>query len=218
MGKQKKEKLNDTRQPVIKSFEQYIQANGKRPRSYTEFCEVQKLKPEEAHAHYRTLVALEKAVWLHWFNETLSVLASSEEYKDYSARERLLSFYYTWMDTVKPFDDYMKTAPTLPKLFSGVDWFLADIQRAFLNYVKELVQLAAANGEIMKRPLVQNYYDNALWQQFLFIMNYRLKDKSEEKTKTDEAIERSVNLFFELAGRNQLDSILDFGKFLFKKN
>lgn len=218
MGKQKKEKFNDSKQAVIESFERYVQTNGKRPRSFTEFCEAQKLKPKEARTYFSTLAALEKAVWLHWFEETLSVLANSEEYKDYSARERLLSFYYTWMDTVKPFDDYMKTAPTLPKLFSGVDWFLADLQRAFLKYAKDLVQLAATNEEIMKRPLVQNYYDNALWQQFLFIMNYWLKDKSEEQTKTDEAIERSVNLFFELAGRNQLDSILDFGKFLFKKN
>jgi len=218
MGKQKKTKPDESKHAVVNSFTQYIQRAGKRPRSFTEFCEAQELKPEEARTHYRTLAALEKAVWLHWFEETLSVLANSEEYKDYSARERLLSFYYTWMDTVKPFSDYMKTAPTLPKLFSGVDWFLADMQRAFLKYAKELVQLAASNEEIMKRPIVQNYYDNALWQQFLFIMNYWLKDKSEEQTKTDEAIERAVNLILELAGRNQLDSILDFGKFLFKKN
>lgn len=202
----------------LKAFTDYVQREGRRPRSLTEFCEVQKLAAENMRIYFSTLASLEKAVWLQWFEETLAVLANSGEYKNYSARERLLSFYYTWMDTVKPFRKYMQSAPALPELFSGVDWFLADVQRAFLKYAKELVQLAAGNEEIMKRPLVQNYYDRALWQQFLFIMNYWLKDKSEEQTKTDEAIERSVNLFFELAGRNQMDSIIDFGKFLFKKN
>ncbi len=37
MGKQKKEKFNDSKQAVIESFERYVQTNGKRPRSFTEF-------------------------------------------------------------------------------------------------------------------------------------------------------------------------------------
>ena len=219
MGKHKKSKPRSTDDAeFLNAFTEYVQREGKRPRSFTDFCESQHFTAEQVKVRYKTLSALEKAAWLHWYEETISILADSADYKNYSARERLLSFYYTWMDTVKPLRNYMKTAPALPKLFSGVDWFLADIQKAYLRYAKEIVHLAAANEEIMKRFVLQNFYDKALWLQFLFIMNYWLKDKSEDQTKSDEVIERSVNLFFELASRNQLDSILDFGKFLFKKN
>lgn len=199
-------------------FKEQIRNSGRRPRSLVNFCEMQNINIQQTRKIYRTLTALEKAVWLHWFNETLSVLERSEEYKQYSARERLLSFYYSWTDTIKPFRPYLKSAPALPQLFSGVDWFLADIRSAFLKYAKEIVQFAASNEEIMLRPVFRNYYENALWQQFLFVMNYWLNDKSNEQAKTDEAIERVVHLFFDLAGRNQLDSIFDFGKFLLKSN
>lgn len=217
MGKKKKETTDDRKQVLLGLFAQYLREKGRRPRSFARFCQAYELDAEETRTSFPTITSMEKAVWLHWFEETLHVLADSAEYKNYSARERLLSFYYTWMETIQPFSGYIRSAPALPRLFSGMDWFLADMQRAFLKYANELVQLAASNDEIMKRPVITNFYNQALWQQFLFVMNYRLKDTSSGQAKTDEAIERAVNLSFELAGRNQIDSLVDFGKFLLKK-
>ncbi len=197
------------------AFLEFVKDKGRRPKSVSEFCRGQEVDRESFRTHFSTLAALEKDLWKNWFYDTISVLENSPEYHEYSARERLLSFYYTWMETIKPAREYLKVAPVLPQLYSGVDWFLTDAEGEFLNYTKGLIQLAATNQEIVKRPLLQNYYNKALWQQFLFIMNYWIKDKSEEQAKTDEAIERAVNLFFELAGRTQADAIFDFGKFLF---
>ncbi|MFN9518224.1 MAG: TetR/AcrR family transcriptional regulator, partial [Bacteroidota bacterium] len=56
----------------------------------------------------------------------------------------------------------------------------------------------------------------ALWANLLFVMGFWLKDSSNAFEKTDEAIERSVNLAFDLMGRSPLDSMIEFGKFLFQ--
>jgi hypothetical protein len=50
----------------------------------------------------------------------------------------------------------------------------------------------------------------------LFVTDFWLKDKSPGFEKTDEAIERSLNLAFDLMGKSPLDSMLEFGKFLFQ--
>ena len=59
-------------------------------------------------------------------------------------------------------------------------------------------------------------YADGLWVNFVFIINFWLKDNSKGFEKTDEAIERSVNLAFDLMGKSALDAALDFGKFLFQ--
>jgi hypothetical protein len=43
-----------------------------------------------------------------------------------------------------------------------------------------------------------------------------MKDHSKAFEKTDEAIERSINLSFDMLGKSPLDSALEFGKFLFQ--
>jgi hypothetical protein len=51
---------------------------------------------------------------------------------------------------------------------------------------------------------------------FLFVLTFWLNDNSKGFEKTDESIERSVNLAFDLMGKSALDAALDFGKFLFQ--
>src|SRR5436853_7646442 len=111
MREEKKTKSSPTDSTkILTAFTGYLQKTGKRPGSISEFCKSQALAEDDVRAHFKTVAALEKAAWLHWFEETLAVLASSDDYKDYTARERLLSFYYTWMETVKPLQAYMKSA------------------------------------------------------------------------------------------------------------
>jgi hypothetical protein len=50
----------------------------------------------------------------------------------------------------------------------------------------------------------------------LFWWFYVLKDDSKDFEKTDAAIEKSVQLSFELIGKGVLDVAIDFGKFLFQ--
>jgi hypothetical protein len=70
--------------------------------------------------------------------------------------------------------------------------------------------------EIEERKFISNKYGDAAWLNLLFVTDFWLKDKSSGFEKTDEAIERSVNLAFDLIGKSPLDSIIEFGKFLFQ--
>ena len=64
---------------------------------------------------------------------------------------------------------------------------------------------------------ITDRYDEALWLQVMFVFRFWLKDDSPGFwKKTDAAIEKSVNLAFDLMGKSAVDSFVDFAKFLFQ--
>lgn len=56
----------------------------------------------------------------------------------------------------------------------------------------------------------------AIWGQFLLILKYWMEDDSPGFEKTDLFIEKSTKVGFDLMNVSQLESVIDFGKFLFK--
>ena len=50
-----------------------------------------------------------------------------------------------------------------------------------------------------------------------FLMKFWIEDTSEQFEKTDAAIEKSVNTAFDVFDNTPLDTLLDFGKFLWKE-
>jgi hypothetical protein len=54
-----------------------------------------------------------------------------------------------------------------------------------------------------------------MWFKLLFLTDFWIRDTSKGFENTDAAVEKSVNLIFELMGQNTLDYIVDFAKFMF---
>lgn len=213
----KEEQEADGSSVLQQAYLNYIEKYNKRPASGRELCEEAELSLELFNEHYKNLAALEKAMWLRWFNETITVLQSSEEYTEYLAQEKLFAFLYTWLETIEPHLNYIKLAPRFFNIFRPDELVLYDFKQAYLAYTAQLAEQAKENGELKSRPVIESFYNDAFWTQLIFTLNYWMKDESEDKVKTDEAIERSVSLAFEWMGRNPIDSILEFGKFLFEK-
>jgi hypothetical protein len=55
-----------------------------------------------------------------------------------------------------------------------------------------------------------------LWIQFGFVLNFWINDNSAGFEKTDEAIEKGVNVTFDLFQRSPIDNLFEYGKFLAK--
>lgn len=212
-----KKKVSKGPKDIQQAYLEFVNNRGKRPGSARELCEETQIDLELFNQHFKNLIAVEKSLWLSWYNETLEVLESSEEYAQYSAQERLFAFLYTWLETLEPHIEYIKLAPRYFNIFRPDELVLLDFKKAYMAYTADLTELAKANGELLNRPVIERTYPDAFWTQLIFTLNYWVKDESEDKAKTDEAIERSVSLAFEWMGRNPLDSILEFGKFLIEK-
>ncbi|HSI75352.1 MAG TPA: TetR family transcriptional regulator C-terminal domain-containing protein, partial [Lunatimonas sp.] len=151
------------------------------------------------------------------FDRTVAELEGQEVYPSYTAREKLLGFFFTWIEHLK------KNRSYLLSLYGGK----ADLRnpipqeiKSFKSKVKEFANEIILEGketeEIANRPYISDRYDEAIWLQVLFVFQFWIKDMSPGFEKTDAAIEKSVNLAFDLMGKSAVDSFVDFAKFLYQ--
>jgi len=194
----------------------FVTERKSRPTSIYELAKFLGKDKETIQKQYKNIAAIEGEVWKGFMEETLLRLNAEPAYAEYVARERLLAFYFTLLEVIAPYRNYIKLAPLATSaLHFGADP-LADFKKAFAVYIQGLVNLGIETGEVEQRTFVTDKYKDALWAQFLFILNFWTKDESENFEKTDEAVERSVNLSLDLMARGPLDSLMEFGQFLFK--
>jgi DNA polymerase III delta prime subunit len=95
---------------------------------------------------------------------------------------------------------------------NGVD----TIRNKVISFSQTILNEGMQSKEITERKFISDKYADAQWLNLLFITNFWVNDHSINFEKSDEAIEKSVNLAFDLMGQTALDSMLNFGKFLFQ--
>ena len=200
---------------LLKNYKEYVLINGERPASVFTFTNDLKLNEQQFYEYFGSFNALERYIWKGYVSNTIEVIEQEEVYNEYSVREKLLSFYYSLIEVLKAdrsfvqytFSNIKRTALTPP--------FLVDFKQRYKEYVQSLVAEGFEREEIVKRPVIGNKYDDGLWLQVMFIIDFWLKDDSAMFENTDAAIEKSVNLSFELMGKGTLDMMIDFAKFLY---
>jgi hypothetical protein len=70
------------------------------------------------------------------------------------------------------------------------------------------------SNELSERKFFSNRYKDALWVQLVFVLHFWINDSSTGFEKTDEAIEKGVNVTFDLFQRSPIDNLIEYGKFL----
>lgn len=213
----KKTSKKDYRQLIVEGFVAHVLEHGKEPASIFKFAKDLKIKEEEVYNYFTSFESVKSAIWVALFEETQRQLEEQEVYKEYSVREKFLAFLYTWIEELKKnrsyllclYQDKSSTFKSLPK-------DSRDFKEKFSDFASELVMEGKETQEIASRPFISEKYDEALWMQVGFVFRYWLDDRSPRFEKTDAAIEKSVNLAFDLMGKSALDSFLDFAKFLYQ--
>lgn len=209
--------VKDTRAEILDGFRLYVLEHGKIPPSVYKFAEILHIQETEFFAHFTSFGALQSALWVESFDRTLANLYAQEIYRDYSAREKLLAFFFTWIEELKNERSYLLVVYDQSHPLSKFPPpEIRQFKALFKDYTKSILMEGTASEEIAKRPLITDQYDEALWIQVWFIFRFWIRDSSTSFEKTDVAIEKSVHLAFDLMGKNSLDSMVDFAKFLFQ--
>lgn len=174
------------------------------------------MSEDEFYKHFASFQALEESLLADTWKNVTDKLSSDETYAGYSAREKMLALFYAWFEQARSIRSYLllknKTAP-LNRPDGG---FLKSMRETFENFSKGIINDGHDSKEVIKRPLVGEQYQKAIWLQFVFLNGFWLGDQSANFSKTDAAVEKSVELAFSLMGQTTFDAMLDFGKFLFE--
>lgn len=187
------------------------------PESVYLFTKAAHIEESEFYNHFSSLGALEAEIYKQWFEEAFTQSKSSEPWQGYTSREKVLAVYFTFIEVLKShrsFAIFLKNRDVmkLPKWPS----YLNALHHAFTQHINPVLIEGIDSKEIEARKFIDEKYVQAMWLNFLFVLSFWLNDESERFEKTDAAIEKSVNLAFDLMGKSALDAALDFGKFLFQ--
>ncbi len=207
----------DKSEKIKQAYIEFFLENGTQPPSVYSFTKKLKMKEVEFYDHYNSFELLESDIWKGFLKETISKIESDAVYATYSVREKLLAFYYTWIETLKNNRSYTsQTWRLIDKRKLKTPIFMTDLKVGFKEYARDLVMEGKESQEVTPRRFLDERYPDAFWLQFLMILDFWVKDKSKGFENTDAMIEKSVNTSFELLGSTVLDSVLDFAKFMYQ--
>lgn len=203
-----------TAQQIKYGYIDYVLTHDEQPKSVYIFVKKLKITEAEFYEFYGSFESIEKTIWVELTAETIDTIRQQEVWNQYSSRERMLSFFYSYVELLKKQRSFIvyslkkhTTRFATPDVLSGV-------KPIFENFADELISEGLENGELADRKFLTKRYKDALWIQFAFIVNFWINDDSAGFEKTDEAIEKGINVTFDLFQRSPIDNLLEYGKFL----
>jgi hypothetical protein len=205
-----------TTESIRKAYIDYVLTQGEEPKSVYVFAKKNKMTEAEFYNHFGSFKALEQQIWAEVANKTLAEIKGQDVWAQYSAREKALSYFYAFFELLKQQRSFavysVKKQPkgiTTPPVF-------ADLREVFENFCTEILSEGIESGELSDRKFFSKRYKDALWVQFGFVLHFWINDNSTGFEKTDEAIEKGVNVTFDLFQRSPIDNLFEYGKFLAK--
>ncbi len=208
----------DKAEILRRAYMEYLLTNGHRPASVFLFAKKLKLSEAEFYENYNSFDQLEGDVWLQFFEQARRQVEAEPVYAQYSVREKLLAFYYTWIEMLKANRSFVLLTVGEGRRRTGRQFLpkLVGFRKGFTNYITDLLLEGRESREVKQRPFVTDRYPDIFYGQALFLLDFWVRDTSKGFEKTDTAIEKTVNTSFDLIGASALDSVFDLAKFMYQ--
>lgn len=188
------------------------------PHSIYKFCKQHKIKEDEFYALFGSFDALRKAIWNTFFANTIALLQQNEEYGSFSNKDKMLTFFFTFFELLTLNRSYVLfTLEGDQKMLEKLSE-LKGLRKHVKAFASELVEAANADKTLRVTKRSPAIFSEGAWVQFLFLLKFWMDDSSAGFEKTDLAIEKSVTTIFNVFDKTPLESLIDFGKFLYKEN
>lgn len=199
---------------IKKTYIDHVLTHGKAPDSVYLFAKKLKITESEFYQSFASFTAIERSIWADLMLEAITQVKAGEEWRTFSAREKMLSFFYSfteWLKTQRSFVIY--TLNNKPSRLAAPS-ALAEVKPLFESFSEDIVLEGLDSGELADRKFFSKRYKDALWLQYILILDFWKNDDSPGFEKTDEAIEKGINVTFDLFQRSPLDQLFEYGKFI----
>ncbi|MCS6822374.1 MAG: TetR family transcriptional regulator C-terminal domain-containing protein [Microscillaceae bacterium] len=205
-----------SKEQIIEGFIKYALENEKYPKSAYQLAKFIGITEKDFYQYFGSIQAVESAIWVSFFEITLKTIEADEVYAKYSVREKLLAFYYMWLETLKENRSYILFATENLQPTQLIPAYLKEFREKFTTYVENLLAEGKETGEVASRQFIDRSYPFIFWMQALLILRFWLKDTSKNFEQTDAFVEKAVNFAFDFVGKTVFDSAFDFAKFVFQ--
>jgi hypothetical protein len=207
-----------TIESIQSAYIDYVLTEGHEPQSVYLFAKNNQMTEEEFYRFFGSFEAVEQNIWANFGKRTVTEIKTQEIWPQYSAREKALSFFYSFFELLKSNRSF--AVYSLKKRQRGLSTprVLDNLKTIFENFADEILRDGIESGELTDRKFFSKRYKDGLWMQFGFVLKFWMNDNSAGFEKTDEAIEKGLNVTFDLFQRSPIDNLIDYGKFLAKNS
>ncbi|RCS27648.1 TetR/AcrR family transcriptional regulator [Polaribacter sp. WD7] len=210
-------KKNITKDNIITWYMEFVLENNHQPKSVFSFAKENNFEEADFYKFYGSFDAVEEAIFSEFFHHTITVLAKSEDYENYDARNKLLSFYFTFFEVLTANRSYVVYALENAKRDLKKMKSLKSLRENYIQFVENLnIERIELKQETLEKIQNKSIKESS-WMHLLITMKFWLDDVSPSFEKTDIFIEKSINARFDVMDIKPLKSIIDFGKFILKE-
>jgi hypothetical protein len=203
-----------TQAQIKKGYVDFVLTHNEQPKSVYSFVKKLKITEDDFYAFYASFDSIEKNIWFELTVETIDEIQKQEVWDQYSSREKMLSFFYSYVELLKSHRSFViYSLKKQPKRLSTPE-VLSGVKPIFENFAEQIINEGLESGELADRKFFAKRYKDALWVQYAFILNFWMDDDSNGFEKTDEAIERGIQVTFDLFQRSPIDNLFEYSKFL----
>jgi hypothetical protein len=211
----KKEVL--TKEKIVSLYMDYTLEHNAKPTNIYHFAKKYDFTEAEFYNFFGNLEIIEKEIFEMFFTKTKDLLDKNEEYANYDMKNKLLSFYFTFFEMLTANRSYVVMSLKQHKNQLKNVMILSTLRKHFKGFVAEIITEDYRTTTERFQEFQEKATTESFWFQFLLTMKFWMEDSSAKFEKTDIYIEKSVKVSFELMNVAPLDSLLDFGKFIFKE-
>lgn len=211
-----------TQEKILDLYSKYVLRNNRKPLNVFTFCDDHEIEEADFYSFYANFDQLEADYLRFFMGQTISLITAEETYQQDHAKNKLLSFYYTFFEQLtlnrsliiyligqdKNNLDNLKKLWSLKKEFQHFIKSL-DISEPLMDNVSDKME----KMERFKNRSIEELY----WGHFMATLKFWMDDTSPNFEKIDIFIEKSVDTSFELLEVKPLKKLIDLGKFLFKE-
>ncbi|MFK7780841.1 TetR family transcriptional regulator C-terminal domain-containing protein [Psychroserpens sp.] len=210
-------KKNLTSNDIIGFYMDYVLEHNHQPKNVYLFAKANNMEESKFYEFFGSFETLEKQVFKAFFDNTHKALSKSEDYQSFDARNKLLSFYFTFFENLSANRSYVIYALNNHKNSLKSYKALSELKHVFTNYIDNIgIELIEIKQEQIDKIQRRGLKETA-WLQLLLTMKFWIDDTSSSFEKTDIFIEKSVNTTFDVLDIAPVKSLIDLGKFLYKE-
>ena len=202
---------------IVSKYIDTILETGKEPASIFIFAKALHIDERTFYKHFSSFEQLEKKIFTLFFNNAISLLEKNEDFNEYDAKNKLLSFYFTYLEILTENRSYVLLTLNNSKNSLKNLKKLEGLKKSFNHFVSEL----HIEKIDFKQDKIEKFQDRGIqegfWIQFLMVLKFWMEDSSSSFEKTDIFIEKSVHASFDIINTKPVKSILDLGKFILKE-
>lgn len=206
-----------TRDTIVSMYMKYKLENAQKPKSVYQFTKENGFEEKEFYSFFGTFEAIEKEIFKIFLENTLVLIKKDPSYASYDMKNKMLSFYFTFFELLSANRSYvllsLKEHQNQLKNLTQ----LSSLRIEFKNYVSEITTDEVRIQYEKLQKIQEKTIQESAWIQLLLTLKFWMEDESPAFEKTDIFIEKSVKVSFELMNIAPLESLIDFGKFLFNE-